>query len=155
MQEELESLAQQATTNAIYVVKGEKHVFTNNGSYMKLLEKMKTHVKTMKSPTNTVTLAAALATTDEVSSAYRKTASKYLACCWAWAKLRYEHTCLTQVSCLHVACTDLGLACYNDLLMPLSTHKIVVSIATRYTGAPADVVLPHTKSGNQHLTAKL
>ena len=48
MQEQLESLAQQATTNAMYVVKGEKHVFTNNGSYMKTLCKMKKHVMDQK-----------------------------------------------------------------------------------------------------------
>ena len=44
VQEELEGLAYLATTNAMYIVKGEKHVFTNNGSYMTLLDKMKAHV---------------------------------------------------------------------------------------------------------------
>lgn len=35
----------QATKNAMYTVKGEKHVFTNNGRYMQLLDKMKAHVR--------------------------------------------------------------------------------------------------------------
>ena len=29
----------------MYIVKGEQHVFTNNGSYMQLLDTMKAHVK--------------------------------------------------------------------------------------------------------------
>ena len=44
IQEELDSLAQQATANAMYVIKSEKHVFTNNAAYMKLLNKMKAYV---------------------------------------------------------------------------------------------------------------
>lgn len=35
----------QATQNAMYVVKGEEHVFTNNGSYMQLLDTMRARVK--------------------------------------------------------------------------------------------------------------
>lgn len=44
IQEELHSLAQQATANAMYIIKSEKHVFTNNAGYMKLLNKMKAYV---------------------------------------------------------------------------------------------------------------
>ena len=44
IQEELDSLAQQATANAMYIIKSEKHVFTNNAGYMKLLNKMKAYV---------------------------------------------------------------------------------------------------------------
>ncbi|KAL3151207.1 hypothetical protein ABBQ38_013050 [Trebouxia sp. C0009 RCD-2024] len=50
VQEELEALACLATTNAMYIVKGEKHVFTNNGSYMTLLDKMKAHVRQEDNP---------------------------------------------------------------------------------------------------------
>lgn len=44
IQEELESLAKQATANAMNTIKCEKHVFTNNNSYMQLLNKMKAFV---------------------------------------------------------------------------------------------------------------
>lgn len=44
IQEELEGLAEQATANAMYIIKSEKHVFTNNAGYMKLLNKMKAYV---------------------------------------------------------------------------------------------------------------
>lgn len=44
IQEKLDKLAQEATANAMNVVKSEKYVFTNNNGYMKLLNKMKTYV---------------------------------------------------------------------------------------------------------------
>ena len=44
IQEELDQLAQEATANAINVIKSEKYVFTNNNAYMKLLNKMKQYV---------------------------------------------------------------------------------------------------------------
>ena len=36
--------------NVMSVVKGEKHVFTNNSSYMTTFEKMKYHVKRQQDP---------------------------------------------------------------------------------------------------------
>ena len=44
IQEELDQLAQEATANAMNVIKSEKYVFTNNNAYMKLLNKMKEYV---------------------------------------------------------------------------------------------------------------
>ncbi|DBA97858.1 TPA: hypothetical protein ACH3X3_012722 [Trebouxia sp. C0006] len=41
IQEELDQLAQEATANAMNVIKSEKYVFTNNNAYMKLLNKKK------------------------------------------------------------------------------------------------------------------
>ena len=44
IQEELDQLPQEATANAMNVIKSEKYVFTNNNGYMKLLNKMKEYV---------------------------------------------------------------------------------------------------------------
>ena len=44
VQEKLDKLAQEATANAMNVIKSEKYVFTNNDGYMKLLNKMKEYV---------------------------------------------------------------------------------------------------------------
>ncbi len=44
IQEELDKLAQEATANAMNLIKSEKYVFTNNNGYMKLLNKMKEYV---------------------------------------------------------------------------------------------------------------
>ncbi len=44
IQEELDQLAQEATANALNLIKSEKYVFTNNNGYMKLLDKMKEYV---------------------------------------------------------------------------------------------------------------
>lgn len=82
VQEQLDSLALQATTNAMYVVKGEKHVFTNNGSYMKTLDKMKKYVMDQKQRNQVAGLQATrsglgspAATKDEVDFYYCKAAS--------------------------------------------------------------------------------
>lgn len=48
MQEELFSLAQQANTNVEYLLEAEKHVFTNNGGYMKMVNDMKTYLQKKK-----------------------------------------------------------------------------------------------------------
>ncbi len=52
IQEELDLLAQQATTNAMYIIKSEKHVFTNNAGYMKLLNKMNAFVMRRRDGSN-------------------------------------------------------------------------------------------------------
>lgn len=44
MQEQLASLAEQAKQNVMYVLHGEKHIFTNNAIYMKRLVKMKAYI---------------------------------------------------------------------------------------------------------------
>ena len=44
MQEEFQSLAEEATQDVMAVIKSEKYLFTNNGHYMKTLNKMKAYV---------------------------------------------------------------------------------------------------------------
>lgn len=44
IQEQLETLAKRAVTDVMSVVKGEKHVFTNDSGYMELLNRMRAHV---------------------------------------------------------------------------------------------------------------
>ena len=44
MQEEFQSLAEEATRDVMAVIKSEKYLFTNNGNYMKTLNKMKAYV---------------------------------------------------------------------------------------------------------------
>lgn len=109
MQEELEALASQATTNAMYIIKGEKHVFTHNGTYMTELDKMKAHVKEEKEKPNGTDCFQAMAalhstvnTKDEVSTASCKSAAAYaksckLMLCWHTihiASLTAQHTAL-------------------------------------------------------------
>lgn len=99
MQEELEALACLATTNAMYIVKGEKHVFTNNGSYMTLLDKMKAHVRQEDNPKDGSSDTSSNPK-DEVSTAYCKATAGYavVPCC-ALAGCQ-PHTIIAAAVCL-------------------------------------------------------
>lgn len=67
IQEELESLAEQATANAMNIIKCEKHVFTNNNSYMQLLNKMKAFVLCKQQFLKTMSMHPFRPTKEEVS----------------------------------------------------------------------------------------
>ena len=44
IQRELDSLAEQAAASVVDVIRGEAHVFTNDASYMELLNNMRAHI---------------------------------------------------------------------------------------------------------------
>ena len=114
MQEELEGLAYLATTNAMYIVKGEKHVFTNNGSYMTLLDKMKAHIvdkQEDKPPQNFQSMAMPSSSNskDEVSIACCKAAAAHtVMLCYAGLRDNYAASQMLLWACPNapnVACT--------------------------------------------------
>lgn len=113
VREELEALACLATTNAMYIVKGEKHVFTNNGSYTTILDKMKAHVKqeanhqkACKASCNRSTLGRLRASEDEFCLRTREVRSV--------SHIQFESS---SRLCCHASwcpcCTDWMLATYH------------------------------------------